>query len=132
MYKPLLYLINVLHILIVLFIVVTPFLNTNWYLLCHVIIVPFIMLHWATNNNTCALTIAEYYLREIITGKPVERQQCFMSRLIDPVYDFNKNNKDISIFLYIFSTALFGLSLSKLIMKRRSGEIKTWWDLFKY
>lgn len=131
MYKSLLYLIRLIHILLVMFVVITPFLNTNAYLLLHVIITPFIMLHWATNDNTCALTVAEYYLREIITNKPVDRSQCFMSQLIDPVYDFKKNNQEMSFYIYAFTIGLFSISLYKLIKKKKSREIKSWWDLFR-
>ena len=131
MYKALLYLINILHLLLVIFIVITPFLNTNYYLLLHVIIVPFILLHWIMNNNICALTVAEYYITEIVTGKPVEKEDSFFARLVEPVYDFKKNNQGEAIFIYSFTLALFGLSLGKLIMKKRNGEIKSWFDLLR-
>ena len=131
MYKLLLYLIRVIHILLVIFIVCTPFLNINAYLLLHIIIVPFIILHWIMNNNTCALTVAEYYLREIITGKPVDRSKCFMSRLIDPVYDFKKNYQNKRVIIYGSAIGLFSISLYKLIKKKKTGEIKSWRDLFE-
>ncbi len=131
MYKPLLYLINVIHICIVLFVVIIPFLNSNYFLLLHAIVVPFILLHWVTNNNTCALTIAEYYIRELATGKPVDKSQSFMAQLIEPVYDFKKNNQDDSTLLYIVTTALVTLSIGKLIRKKYTGEIKSFWDLMK-
>jgi hypothetical protein len=131
MYKPLLYLINIIHICIVLFVVIIPFLNSNYFLLLHLIIVPFIILHWATNNNTCALTVAEYYITELVTGKPVNKSKTFFGRLIEPVYDFNKNNQDESIFLYIVTIGLVSLSIGKLIRKKYTGEIKTFWDLFR-
>jgi hypothetical protein len=83
------------------------------------------------NNNTCALTVAEYYLREIITGKPVDRSKCFMSKLIDPVYDFKKNYQNKRFIIYSSAIGLFSISLYKLIKKKKSGEIKSWWDLFR-
>jgi hypothetical protein len=131
MYKPLLYLINILHLLLILFIVITPFLNTNYYLLIHIIIVPFIILHWLTNSNVCALTIGEYYLREKITGVPVQNQDSFFARLVEPVYDFKKNNQAEAIIIYSFTLALLGLSFGKLLMKKYRGEIKSWWDLLR-
>ncbi len=131
MYKPLLYLINVIHLCIVLFVVIVPFLNNNYYLLMHAIIVPFILLHWVTNNNTCALTIAEHYIRELATGKPVVKSQSFMAQLIEPVYDFKKNNQDESVVIYGVVIALLCLSVSKLIRKKYTGEIQSFWDLLK-
>jgi hypothetical protein len=132
MHTALLYLIKVLHLLLILFIVITPFLNTNYYLLLHVIIVPFIIIHWIANNNICALTVAEYYITEIVTGKPVEQQDSFFARLVEPVYDFKKNNQAEAIFIYSIALGLLGLSFGKLIMKKRNGEIKTWIDLLRF
>jgi hypothetical protein len=132
MNTALLYFIKVLHLLLILFIVITPFFNTNYYLLMHVIIVPFIIIHWITNNNICALTVAEYYITEIVTGKPVEQQESFFARLVEPVYDFKKNNQAEAIIIYSIALGLLGLSLGKLIKKKRDGEIKSWLDLLKY
>lgn len=131
MFTLLLYLINIIHICLVIFVLIVPFLNVNYYLLLHLIIVPFIIMHWITNNNICGLTVAEYYLREIITGNPVDRSQCFMARLIEPVYDFKKNNQDISTLIYTVTICLVFLSSYKLYRKWKNGEIKTFWDLLK-
>lgn len=62
--KSILVLITVLHLIIVLFIIITPFTNSNYLLLLYVITVPFIILHWVMNNNTCSLTVAEKYIRQ--------------------------------------------------------------------
>jgi hypothetical protein len=131
MFKPLLYLIKVLHLVVILFIVVTPLLNINYLLLLHIITIPFIMFHWILNNNTCALTIAEHIITEKITGKPVDPRESFMSNLINPVYDFAHNYKELDIMLYIVVSILFLISLMKLIKKKLDGDIKTFTDLFR-
>ena len=51
-------LINILHVLVILFVVAAPFSNSNYFLLMHITIVPFIILHCVLNNNTCCLTVA--------------------------------------------------------------------------
>jgi hypothetical protein len=132
MFKPLLYLIKAIHLAIIIFIVAVPFLNKNYFLLLHIITVPFIMFHWILNNNTCALTLAEHYITEKLTGKPVDPQESFMSNLINPVYDFANNHKDLDIMLYIVVSILFLISAMKLIKKKLDGEIKTFTDLFRY
>jgi hypothetical protein len=132
MFKPLLYLIKALHLAIIIFIVIVPFLNKNYFLLLHIITVPFIMFHWILNNNTCALTLVEHYITEKITGKPVDPRESFMSNLINPVYDFANNHKDLDIMLYIVVSILFLISGMKLIKKKLDGEIKTFTDLFRY
>ena len=48
-------LINVLHIIVIIFVLCAPFSGSNYLLFMHTIIVPFIMLHWVLNNNTCSL-----------------------------------------------------------------------------
>ena len=57
-------LITVLHLLVIIFIICTPFTDSNYLLLMHTIIIPFIIMHWYLNNNTCSLTVAEQYLRQ--------------------------------------------------------------------
>ena len=131
MFKPLLYLIKALHLAIIIFVVGTPFLNINYFLLLHVITVPFIMFHWILNNNTCALTIAEHFITEKITGKKVDPRESFMSNLINPVYDFADNHRDLDILLYIVVSILFLISALRLIKKKLDGEIKTLTDLFR-
>jgi len=130
MYKFLLYLIIALHTLLVLFIVIIPFIGKNYLLFMHTITGITILIHWITNNNICSLTVIEYKLREIITKKPVNRQDCFMARLIDPIYDFKKNNHSRRIFLY---TVLIGLTLFsayKLRKNYKEGKLKNIFDFY--
>ncbi len=72
----------------------------------------------------------EYKLREIITGKPVERQDCFMARLIDPIYDFKKNNHSRRIFLYTMLIGLTFLSIYKLRKNYKEGRLKNLYDFY--
>ena len=131
MYKLLLYLIITLHALLVLFLVITPFTKVAPLLLLHAIIIPFILLHWVVNNNTCALTIAEYKIREYINGGPVDRSHCFMARLMDPIYDFKKNNHSRRHFLYSSMIILWAISIYRLYSLRKTGVIKTFDDYFR-
>jgi hypothetical protein len=130
MYKFLLYAIIALHTILVLFIVLIPFFGKNYLLFLHVITGFAILIHWITNNNVCSLTLIEYKLREIITKKPVDRQDCFMARLIDPVYDFKKNNHSRRIFLYSILIGLTLLSIYKLRRNYKNGELKNIFDFY--
>ena len=132
MYKILLYLIVALHVLLVLFLIVAPFTNIIPLVFLHALIIPFILLHWVINDNTCALTIMEFKIREIINGGPVDRSQCFMARLMDPIYDFKKNNHSRRHFLYISMILLWFISCYKLIKLRREGKIKNFSDLIMF
>jgi len=130
MNKILLYLIIMCHMALVLFIVITPFCGSNYLLLMHSIVVPFIMMHWLLNDNTCALTLAEQKIREQISGKPCDKNECFTCKLIDPVYDFKQNNIDSSTTIYAMTTILWLISVGKLCFKWYNGEIQNMDDLF--
>ena len=129
MYKILLYLIVALHALLVLFLITIPFTNITPLVFLHALIIPFILLHWVINDNTCALTIMEFKIREIINGGPVDRSQCFMARLMDRVYDFKKNNHSRRHFLYFSMILLWSISCYKLLKLRKEGKIKSFSDL---
>ena len=51
--------VQIIHILVRIFIVATPFLGDEYLLSLHAITIPFVMLHWITNQTVCALTELE-------------------------------------------------------------------------
>ncbi len=123
-------LINVLHLVIIVFVVAVPFSNSNYLLMLHVIVVPFIILHWLLNNNTCCLTLMEKYIREKTTsGGKVNAEDCFSYKLISPIYDFNNNFSNFSLFTYALTFGLWTISVYNLGTKFYNGEIKNVGDL---
>lgn len=124
-------LITLVHTLLVIFICVAPFLNMNYLLLLHAIIVPFIIIHWLLNDNTCALTVAERNLKKLVYGT-VDEDECFTCKLIEPVYDFKKNNVKSSKIIYIVTISLWLVSLSVLWYKYKTGSIGNCLDLFTF
>ena len=130
MYKLLLYLIIALHTILVLFIVTVPFFGKNYLLFLHSIAGITILIHWVANNNICSLTLIEYKLREIITKKPVKQQDCFMARLINPVYDFKKNHHARRIFLYSVLIILISVSIYKLTKNYKNGILINIFDFY--
>jgi len=127
-----LYMIVVLHFIFVLFVVLTPFIGNNYFLLLHAIIVPFVMLHWYTNDNNCALTMMEKKLRKNIYGEEPDPNDCFTYNLIAPVYDFKKNNNDMSTIIYIVMIALWGYTLLRLYNNYMDGKLASLRDLMMY
>ncbi|ARF09548.1 hypothetical protein Indivirus_1_171 [Indivirus ILV1] len=125
----LLKLITFLHTLFVIFVVITPFTNMNYFLMLHAIFLPFVMLHWICNDNTCVLTLIERNLRKKIYGK-VDEEDCITCRLIEPVYDFRKNYATFSIIIYAITIGLWFISLGKLGYKYHTGNISDFTDLF--
>lgn len=112
-------LITLLHVLFIVFVLVTPFTWSNYFLLLHVITMPFIVIHWLANNNICALTLIERKLR----GKSSNDKDCFTCRLIEPVYDVHKNYKTYSCFIYILVTSLWLISVGKLFWEYQMGNL---------
>ena len=118
------------HIIFVCFVILVPFMNSNYLLMMHSILVPFVMLHWVANNNMCALTLMEQALREKITGEKFDRKKCISARIIEPIYDFKNNHESRARLIYGLTTLLWFISIGKLYYRYKTGCIKSWQDLF--
>lgn len=125
-----LYFIMFCHFLTICFVVITPFLNSNYLLLLHSILVPFMMVHWILNDNTCILSTIEKKVRIKMYGNNADINECFTCKLIDPIYDFRANNNDYSTFIYFITILLWFMSMGKLYYKYCVGDINRFMDLF--
>ena len=105
-----------LHLVLVIFIVSTPFLIDNTFLLLFYSFIVFsIMFHWITNNDACVLTLIESKLRN------KKSNQTFMGRLISPVYRISSTE----IRLATLALFLFALYKSRIWDKEKLNEIIT-------
>ena len=118
----------IIHLCIVIFVLLLPFAKSPYFLLLHTVFVPFLILHWMTNNNTCVLTTAEKYFRDVKTKK--EEEDCFTCRLINPMFDFRKNHINQSTFIYVITIGLWLISSGRLFSKYNNGEINNFAELF--
>jgi len=125
----LLILINIIHLIVIIFVLAAPFSNSNYLMLLHAIVIPFIILHWLLNNNTCCLTVAEKYIREKNIGTTIKEGDCFTYQLVAPIYDFNKNHQAFSTFIYILTISLWFISVYNLSNKYCTNQIKSINDL---
>ncbi len=125
-------LIVIMHFVFVLFIIVTPFIGNNYFLVLHAIIVPFVMLHWYLNDNNCALTVMEKKIRQNLYGIEPNPSECFTYNLIAPIYDFKKNNDHMSTFIYIITFGLWGYGLLRLYLNYQDGNLSSLDDLIMY
>lgn len=100
--------INALHFLLVVFILGTPFFGDAYLQTMHFMIVPFIMLHWLTNQSVCALTEME----KILTGKDCD-DDTFFGKVVGPVYKF-KTREDEDKFLWVILTVLWFITTIRL------------------
>ncbi len=75
------FVIKSLHISLIMFMTVVPFTRFNWsFLILHVSTALLLLLHWFANEDKCAMTFFESYLRGIPETKS------FMYGLVSPVY----------------------------------------------
>jgi hypothetical protein len=114
----------VLHFVFVLFVVLTPFIGNNYFLILYSFVIPFVILHWILNNNTCALTLIEKQIRYNLYGTVPDPDECYMHRLVAPVYDFKKNNDDIEVYIYSVTTILWLISVTKLYYRWNDQPVK--------
>lgn len=74
--------IKILHAAFAFLNVMAPFSDSQDLLRYHAVVMPFLFLHWITNDDTCALTLLETRLRGI------PKRQSFFHNLVGPVYKF--------------------------------------------
>lgn len=128
--KILLSIITLLHILFIIFVVGAPFTNMNYFIFMHALLVPFMVLHWFCNDNTCVLTVVEKYLRKRIQKDKYKEEDCITCKLINPIYDFKKNNKKHTRLIYSICFLVWIISATKLWLKIKNKEITHWTHLY--
>jgi hypothetical protein len=96
-----------MHILFVLWVVIVPFTQNKPMLVLHLVMVPFIQLHWLLSNDTCALTVAERWLRG------VDKSESFFHNLVSPIYVIK--DEDIRAWSWLLSFVLWFITLTKVV-----------------
>lgn len=94
--------IKIIHAVLIIYIVATPFTNSEWWLTLHAIMMPGLIIHWITNNNTCSLTLLESQL----TGQSMDNT--FIGQIAYPFFKVN------NYMIYTIVIGLWFLSLYKL------------------
>lgn len=102
------YFIKFIHLLVFLFIIITPFIGSEYMLSMHFLIVPFILLHWATNQSVCALTEIE----KIVTGTKCD-EDTFFGKIVGPIYKF-KTQREENIFVWTMMITLWFITFIRL------------------
>ena len=92
-------LIRIIHLGILLFTILAPFSKVYLYISIHILLVPFLMIHWKLNNDTCALTEIE----KLITREK-NNSNTFIGSIIGPVYEPKSTQiQVISVILWCIS-----------------------------
>ena len=100
--------IKLIHWLVFLFIILTPFFGNDYLMTMHLLVVPFIMLHWATNQSVCALTEIE----KLVTGAARD-EETFFGKVVGPIYKF-KTQKEENLFVWTAMTTLWFVTFVRL------------------
>lgn len=98
--------IRALHLALLGFVALAPFTSNRTLLVLHVLLVPFLWLHWALNDDTCALTLLENRLRG------VSSEQSFCHALVSPVYKIRDGTA--RAVCWVASVALWLLAVRKV------------------
>lgn len=98
--------IAVLHFLFICFISLGWLSNKPIILIAHAFICFFLMVHWLTKSDMCALTLLESYFRDI------PHDDTFMKQLVSPLYVIT--NKQCEIISWIVVIIVMCISISKI------------------
>ena len=101
--------IKVIHVLFIIFILVTPFTDNNKLLEYHYTVIPFLLVRWIFNYDKCNITEIEKKLRGL------KEDEGFIHKLLKPIY--NLPEKSLTIIIYIVTLLLWLKTLSKLFIK---------------
>ena len=102
------WIIKIIHLFVFIFIISAPFFGDEYMMTMHFLIVPFILLHWATNQSVCALTEME----KIVTGKTCD-EDTFFGKVVGPVYKF-KTQKEENMFVWTAMITLWFITFVRL------------------
>ena len=121
MRRILLAIFKILHIIFFTFVILGPFTNSNYILLLHSMFIPFLLVHWVFNDNTCAITRLKNYKKINKKEKYDKERDCLTCKLINPVFDFRKNNMSQS-FIYTVTIVLWIITIISL--KKKIDQVK--------
>lgn len=124
-----LYFIKFIHLLVVLYVVLTPFINIKFLLGTYLFLIPVMIIHWICNDNTCILTSIEKKIRQ--ESGDYTDNNCFTCKIIDPIYNFNDNSDIYSVITYVSTICLWLYSIYVVIGKIKNKEISKFDDMFR-
>jgi hypothetical protein len=105
--------ISIFHLIVILFMIITPFFDIPMLLFLHIMFALCLMIHWYSNSNACSLTLLEHKLRGI------RETNTYSYKFIAPIYDIS--NTDLSNIIWIITLILLYISINNLL---RSKTIK--------
>lgn len=131
MNKLLLLFVKIMHLIFLIFITIVPFTNIKPFIMLHAIFVPFLLLHWGFNDDTCSLTMMEETLTKKVYGKDkYKEEECITCKIIKPIYKFINNKNEFSGLIWLITLLLALFSIFKIYYFIYNKEIKHPLELF--
>lgn len=93
--------------------------------------IPFIIAHWVSGDNTCAITLVERGVRRSQQGDKYDDDSCLSCKVIEPVFDFPKYFPKYYKTIIGIGLILWTFSAIKMYNKFKLGDIKGWRDIFR-
>ena len=112
--------ISVFHLMIIIFVLLAPFTETPYIHILHVTLCITLFVHWAFNNDTCALSVIESKLRGL------DYTDSYSHKFISPLYNISES--EWSNFVWIITVIAMSISLYKLY---HSKKIKQAWECYQ-
>lgn len=94
--------VHYIHLALMLFGVLIPFVNDKQWLVVYSLCVPFLFFHWSTNDDTCAITMLEQYIR----GES-DKHKTFVGQVMNGVYILPEDRLGHVLKFIFFSLWLF-------------------------
>lgn len=111
-------LVAVLHALFLAWVLLAPWLPQWEMVVLHALVMPFLMLHWLLNDDTCFLTWLECRLRGVPTSGS------FVHSIVSPVYRLSETQA--SGLAWGLGLVLWGISLHRLYARHRHELAAAW------
>jgi hypothetical protein len=112
--------ISLFHLLVIVFVLLAPFSETPYIQILHVTLCITLFVHWAFNNDTCALSIIESKLRGL------DYNDSYSYKFIAPLYNISET--DWSKIVWIITGVAMTISLYKLY---HSEKLKQAWECYQ-
>lgn len=100
-------LVSVLHMAFVGFMIWAPFSSNRAALVMHLVLTPFLWIHWVLNDDTCVLTALERKLRGLS-----DDSSSFFYKVVSPIYKIS--DEHVRLACWLASAALWLVTASKV------------------
>jgi hypothetical protein len=94
--------VHYIHVSLLILGLIIPFVNDESMLSIYSFVIPFLFFHWSTNDDTCAITMLEQYLR----GE-TDKHKTFVGQVMTGVYVLPEDTLGRALKFIFFSLWMF-------------------------